>query len=321
MEEELLSRREKTNGNLDFKNKNYKQAKKKWLVSLKKCKIAEERKILFSNLALVNIILENYYASILYCQQGLKIEIDDNKLLDTKLEYRKKLAETEIKIVTNSEKILSEEITSLIDLDILELFSKKSYIHVPINSFFISEHYSRFIGVLNVLTCISIFITSPEKTFVCHLPVCNLLHLESTQRVLKYKLRNHKWIKAIIVGGHKETDIFAERISFSKSVISIIKKVLPKIDIDVSKLNNFNGNKMILSVQDEINLRKKNTRFVLAVYDCIQRKLITHTDFETENVIFEYLSEVVDFEHLQYQNIDFLHGQKISEKYYKFPKM
>jgi len=315
-----IAEKEKENGNIEFKNKNYQQAKEKWLLSLKNCKIDKDKKILFANLALVNIYLGNYSASILYCQQGLKIVIDDNKLLDRKLQYRKRLAETEIKIDTNSEKILSEKITSSIDQDVLELFRKKGYIHVPINSYFVSVHDSRFIGVLNVLTCISIFITSPERTFVCHLPVSNLLHIKSTQRILKYKLKNHNWTKAIIVGGHRETDIFAEKMSFSESVISLIKNVLPGIVIDASKLNNFNGQKM-LTEQDEINLRKKNTRFVLAVYDCIQRKLITHTDFKTEDRIFGYLREIVEFEVLQYQNTDLSHGEKIVEKYYKLSSL
>ena len=76
---------EKENGNIEFKNGNFKNALHKYLLSLKYCKdVINQRKILFSNLALVNVKLRNYDAALLYCNHGLEI-IDDNDKINKKL--------------------------------------------------------------------------------------------------------------------------------------------------------------------------------------------------------------------------------------------
>jgi len=314
--ENKIALQEKENGNIKFRKKDYHKALKKWIVSLKNCKLEKTKKELYSNLALVNIYLKYYQGAIMYCDYGLKIITEDN-LLNKKLQYRKKIANTELNIEENSKIKISEKHSSCININILKLIKKEGYIHIPINCYTISSNISRFIGVMNVLTCISIFIVSPDKTFVCHLPMSILHHLKITKRILKKKLINNNWTKAIFIGGHKESDTLFKQISFSKTIITLIKSILPKIHFDISKLNIFKGTKILKTVEDEINLRKKNTRFILAIYDCVNKKIITHTDYKTQDYIFYYLQDIYNFELLQYKNTNLIKGEKIIDKYYK----
>jgi hypothetical protein len=253
----------------------------------------------------------------MYCDKGLLINNHtelDNKL-NNKMNIRKREALTEISIISNSDIKLSENTPSIISTHILKLFNNNRYCHIPINSYYTSKN-NRFVGVMNVLTCISIFVVSKTKQFVCHLPVSILLHFDSMFEIFKQELAPYKWDKIIFIGGHQSTDLFAEKIKFADNLIKIIKEILPNTDIDNSKLNIYKGMKYIKSVEDEINLRKNNTRFVLAVYDCLHNVIITHTDYKLETLIFNNMKEIVEYEKNQYRTINLIYGEKLKERNY-----
>ena len=304
---------EEENRDVEFKNRNLKNELQKHLLSLKYNEDKNQKKILFLKLVVVNLKLRNYNAALLYSKCGLEI-INDNEETNKKLEYFQNKCLTELKILKNSKIQLTEQKSSIIELDILQLFKKSGYIHVPVNCFsIIDNNKPRFIGVMGVLTCISIFLISKNKTFVCHLPFSSLNCIESNKKLLKKYLKNEKWSKVIFVGGHKESDFVFKCLFFSKEIISLIQSILPNIEIDISKLNIFNG-KNIKNIEDEKNLRKKNTRFVICVYDCYNKVILTHTDYLTENVVLNYLHKIYQFEKNYYSKINIINGETIKKK-------
>jgi len=133
-------------------------------------------------------------------------------------------------------------------------------------------------------------------------------------------LKEGNWTKIILVGGHRETDLVANRIKFADEIKSILKSILPGIEIDCSKLNIYKGNKHIKTVKDEIELRKRNTRFVLAIYDSIHNIIITHTEYKNQEVVNDYLINILIDESKYYSEINLIHGENIRNRYYEFIK-
>ena len=166
----------------------------------------------------------------------------------------------------------------------------------------------------------TVFVISKEKVFVCHLPASNLYHINTTNKIFKRELKEGNWTKIILVGGHRETDLFANRIKFADEIKSILKSILPGIEIDCSKLNIYKGNKHIKTVKDEIELRKRNTRFVLAIYDSIHNIIITHTEYKNQEVVNDYLINILIDEFKYYSEINLIHGENIRNRYYEFIK-
>ena len=303
-------------GNLLYKEHKYKEAITMWLLALDHYKDNYLHKNIYSNLANVYLILGEYDNVIKCCDKGLLInnytELD--KKLNNKMNIRRNIARTEISIINNSKIKLSENTPSIISTNILDLFNKNKYCHIPINSYYTSTN-NRFVGVINVLTCISMFVVSKERQFVCHLPVSNLWHIDSLFEICKRELCEYKWDKIIFVGGHQSTNLFAEKIKFADTLIQICKTILPNTEIDTTKLNIYKGIKNIKSIDDEMNLRKNNTRFVLAVYDCLHKVIITHTDYNSENIIFNKIKEIVECEKNQYRTINLINGEIIKERH------
>jgi len=300
MDNELIL--EKEQGNILFKRNEYQNAINIWLSVLNKCNTDKIKKILYSNISLANIYLKNYDKTIYYCNEAKKLNYND-EIIDKKIKYREKIANTEKSIINNSKNLITENCPSRFNENILELFKEEKYLHIPINGYTITKIQNyRFYGVMGVLSCISVFIVSKNMIFICHISVSFLHIINDNIEILTniLKKNNEKWEKIYLIGGHKSQDLIFKNISFSNTIINIFKIILPGIEFDTSKLNIFNGFK-INTYDDEIMLRKKNTRFISVVYDKNHNKIITHTEYITENLIFNSLKKIKEYEIEQYK--------------------
>jgi len=303
MDNELIL--EKEQGNILFKRNEYQNAINIWLSVLNKCNTDKIKKILYSNISLANIYLKNYDKTIYYCNEAKKLNYND-EIIDKKIKYREKIANTEKSIINNSKNLITENCPSRFNENILELFKEEKYLHIPINGYTITKIQNyRFYGVMGVLSCISVFIVSKNMIFICHISVSFLHIINDNIEILTniLKKNNEKWEKIYLIGGHKSQDLIFKNISFSNTIINIFKIILPGIEFDTSKLNIFNGFK-INTYDDEIMLRKKNTRFISVVYDTNHNKIITHTEYITEDLILNSLKNIKEYELKQYKKLN-----------------
>jgi hypothetical protein len=308
---------EKEYGNILFKKNEFKNAIDVWLSVLNKCNTDKIKKIIYSNISLANICLKNYDKTIFYCNEANKLNYND-EIIDKKIKYREKIAHTENSIINNSKILITENYPSKFNENMLELFKEKKYLHIPINGYTSTKIKNyRFYGVMGILTCISAFIISKNMIFICHIPISFLHYVNDNKDILTniLKKNNEKWEKIYLIGGHKSQDLIFHNISFSNTIINIFRTILPDIELDTSKLNIFNGCK-INTFSDEITLRKKNTRFISVIYDTYHNKIITHTEYITENLIFTSFKNIQEYEIKQYKKLNFS-GQLLKKMSYE----